>query len=57
MGPESGGRWRASDSAGSALVLLVAGVCWAVAGLVTGLFSVVLLVTRPGGPPDVSDEL
>jgi hypothetical protein len=57
MGPDNGGRWRASDSAGSAFVLLVAGVCWAVASLVTGLLSVVLLVKRPGGPPDVSDEL
>jgi hypothetical protein len=57
MGPESGGQWRTSDSAGSALVLLVAGVCWAAAGLVTGLLSAVHLVTRPGGPPDVSDEL
>jgi hypothetical protein len=57
MGPDSGGQWRASDSAGSALVLLVAGVWWAAASLVTGLLSVALLVKRPGGPPDVSDEL
>ena len=36
MGPDYGERWRASDSAGSALVLLVAGVWWIAVSLVTG---------------------
>lgn len=57
MGPDCGERWRASDSAGSALVLLVAGVWWIAVSLVTGIFSVALLATRPGRPNDAGEEL
>jgi hypothetical protein len=57
MGTEHGERWRPSDSAGSALVLLVAGLWWAAVSVVTGLLSVALLVTRPGHPADTDDDL
>jgi hypothetical protein len=45
------------DSAGSALVLLAAGLCWAAVAAVTGVFSVVVLATRPHQPAEVSEEL
>lgn len=57
MGPDNGERWQAADSAGSALVLLAASALWVAVSLVTGLFSVAMLLTRPGGPADTSDEL
>ena len=57
MGTENGERWRPSDSAGSALVLLVAGVWWAAVSVVTGLLSVALLATRPRPPADTDDDL
>ncbi len=57
MGTDNGERWRPSDSAGSALVLLVAGLWWVAVSVVTGLLSVALLVTRPGHPADTDDDL
>jgi hypothetical protein len=57
MGAEGGEPWRAADSAGSALVLLAAGLCWAAAAALSGVLSVVLLVTRARGPAEVSEEL
>ena len=57
MEPDCGERWRASDSAGSALVLLVAGVWWIAVSLVTGIFSVAFLATHPGRPNDAGEEL
>ncbi len=57
MGTESGERWRTSDSAGSALVLLVAGLWWVAVSVVTGLLSVAILATRPGHPADTDDDL
>jgi hypothetical protein len=57
MGPDCGERWRASDSAGSALVLLVAGGLWMAVSVVTGIVSVAILATRPSCPTDVSEEL
>ena len=57
MESDCGERWRASDSVGAALVLLVAGGWWIAVSLVTGIFSVALLATRPGRPTDAGDEL
>jgi hypothetical protein len=57
MESDCGDRWRASDSVGSALVLLVAGGWWIAVSLVTGIFSVALLATRPGRSTDAGEEL
>lgn len=54
---DDGERWRPSDSAGSALVLVVASVWWAGVTMVGAVLSLCLLFGRPGGAADGNDEL
>ncbi len=54
---DDGERWRPSDSAGSALVLVVASVWWAAVTMVTAVLSLFLLFSRPGAGADGNDDL
>ncbi|MGH2352304.1 MAG: hypothetical protein ACRDJN_11910 [Chloroflexota bacterium] len=59
MGWDESDGWNPRDSAGSAFVLLAAGLSWAVLSVATAAVSVFSLAARPRGRawPEVSDEI